>query len=90
MLRELFEEIGVSASEVEVLGYLDEQSTKSGYCLTPIVAALPHAPSRYQTNPDEVEEVLELSLSRLVEEGLPPQIPYKTAVVISQLLSLLS
>jgi 8-oxo-dGTP pyrophosphatase MutT (NUDIX family) len=42
-LRELKEEVGLSASAPDVLGLLDDYATRSGFAITPVVVWLPRA-----------------------------------------------
>ncbi|SEF95473.1 NUDIX domain-containing protein [Saccharopolyspora kobensis] len=55
-LRELREELGVSAAEHDVLGRLDDYATRSGYVITPIVVWIGEAPP-LAPNPAEVAGV---------------------------------
>src|ERR671936_1189967 len=66
-LREAEEEIGLAPSEVEMVGALPPVGTfVTGYRIHPFVGVIKpgHA---WSPHPDEVEEVLELSLRALVE-----------------------
>ncbi len=66
-LRECFEEIGVDAQEVEVLGGLDDIVTRtSHYVVSPFVAAIPY-PYPLKLNRDEVEEIIEVPLAALLD-----------------------
>jgi len=69
-LRELDEELGVRLTEERVLGRLDDFATRSGYCITPVVAwagpglnLTPHA--------GEVEETYHIPLSELDSPAIP-------------------
>jgi 8-oxo-dGTP pyrophosphatase MutT (NUDIX family) len=69
-LRELDEELGVRLGEHQVLGRLDDYGTRSGYCITPVVAwagpglsLCPHA--------DEVEETYHIPLAELDSPAIP-------------------
>jgi len=69
-LRELDEELGVRLGEERVLGRLDDFATRSGYCITPVVAwaaaglALrPHA--------GEVAETFHIPLAELDSAAIP-------------------
>jgi 8-oxo-dGTP pyrophosphatase MutT (NUDIX family) len=65
-LRETFEEIGVPPQAVEVLGALDDFPTITNFVVTPFVGVIP--PSfPYQLNPIEVETVVKVPLSYLLE-----------------------
>lgn len=65
-LREAEEEIGLAASFIEPLGYLDPYSTGTGYRIVPVVALV--SPGfTLQPNPGEVADVFEVPLSFLLE-----------------------
>ncbi len=67
-LREAEEEIGLSRSDVHLLGALPEVSTfATGYVIHPFVGSIP-AGGAWQPSEREVEEVLELPV-REVREG---------------------
>lgn len=69
-LRETYEEIGVQAEHVRILGHLDDMITISNFRVTPIVAVLEHNdPYPYSINDSEVSQVVEVPLSFLMEEG---------------------
>ncbi len=65
-LRETEEEIGLSRQHVEVLGYLPEYRTVTGYRVTPVVGVV--APP-FELSPDaqEVAEVFEVPLGFLLD-----------------------
>lgn len=65
-LRETCEEIGVPPEDVEVLGALDDFPTISHFVVTPFVGIIPH-PFAYRLNQHEVEAVVEVPLSYLLE-----------------------
>jgi len=65
-LRETYEEIGVPPEAVEVLGTLDDFPTITHFVVTPFVGIIPH-PFAYRANEAEVEAVVEVPLSFLVE-----------------------
>lgn len=65
-LRENLEEIGVSPGDVEVLGVLDDMATITNFVVTPFVGVIP-SPYSYQLNEDEVEAVIEVPLSFLLD-----------------------
>ena len=64
-MREAWEEIGLPASSVEPLGYLDPMLTNTGFRVTPVVAWIDPA---FEASPDpnEVAEVFEVPLAGLV------------------------
>lgn len=66
-LRELDEELAVR--DVEVLGLLDDYATRSGYCITPVVAWAPEA--QPVANPAEVAEVHQVPLADLERDDVP-------------------
>jgi 8-oxo-dGTP pyrophosphatase MutT (NUDIX family) len=61
-LRETFEEIGIPAHAVTVLGYLNDIWTPSGYIITP-VAGIIHSLDHLAVNPGEVSRVFTVPLS---------------------------
>ena len=66
-LREACEEVGLDASLVEFVGELDHLSTiTSNSFIVPYVAVLPHRPELHP-NPGEVDAVLHVPLSELLE-----------------------
>ncbi|MBX6421000.1 MAG: CoA pyrophosphatase [Nevskia sp.] len=67
-LREAQEEVGIEPSAVEVLGYLEDYPTLTGYRITPVVGRV-SGPFEPRIDPAEVAEVFELPLARLLEEG---------------------
>jgi len=68
-LRECAEEIGLIPSEVEVLGELDDTVTKtSSYIITPFVGLIPW-PYQFKVNGEEIEEIIEVPISVLLDKG---------------------
>jgi 8-oxo-dGTP pyrophosphatase MutT (NUDIX family) len=65
-LRETYEEIGVPPEEVEVLGALDDLRTITHFVVTPFVGVIDH-PFRYRTNVHEVDSVVEVPISFLLD-----------------------
>ena len=61
-LREAEEEIGLRRDEVEILGMLNDFCTPSGFCITPVVAFLPHIPP-FVLNRSEVSSVFDVPIS---------------------------
>jgi len=61
-LRETFEEIGLPHSHVEVLGYLPEYTTVTGYHVTPVVG-LVSPPQALDLDAFEVAEAFEVPLA---------------------------
>ena len=62
-LRESEEEIGLSSSEVEVLGELGIYYSQAGYKITPVVGIV-NAGATLIANPDEVAAIEKVSLDR--------------------------
>ena len=69
-LREVEEELGLSLPQSDVLGRLDDFPTRSGFCITPIVAWGADLTSM-QPDPGEVASVHHLSFSELTNPDIP-------------------
>ena len=65
-LREAWEEVGLPSSQVEVLGYLPEYRTGTGYRITPVVG-LVTPPFTLHLDAGEVAEAFEVPLSFLLD-----------------------
>ena len=63
-LREAFEEDGIHPGDVTILGQMDDFPTRTDYTLKVFVGTIPY-PYDFQSNPDEVEELLEVPLKAL-------------------------
>ncbi|MEZ4280298.1 MAG: CoA pyrophosphatase [Myxococcota bacterium] len=83
-LRETEEEVGLRLSPSSVLGLLDDFPTRSGFCMTPIVAWA-EAGQTPVGNPDEVERVHLVPLGELLKPEVPVlrQIPESDRPVLS-------
>lgn len=69
-LREAQEEVGLTMGDVEVLGELDEFDTVvTEFRITPIVGLIPH-PYDFRPDPFEVERLITVPLSRLLDSSL--------------------
>jgi 8-oxo-dGTP pyrophosphatase MutT (NUDIX family) len=68
-LRELEEELGLSCNSSDILGMLDDYSTRSGFCITPVVVWLGEG-AIITPNPDEVATVFHIPLEELKREDL--------------------
>lgn len=69
-LREAEEEVGLDPAAVSVVGRLARVATPTtGFLLTPFVGALAERPV-LQARPDEVEQVFDVSLERLLDPGI--------------------
>lgn len=67
-LREAEEEVSLLSREARVLGFLPNYYTGTNYLITPVVAEVrPSQP--FRPNPDEVQTVFEVPLSRLMQAG---------------------
>ena len=69
-LRELEEELGLTISEHDVLGRLDDYSTRSGFRITPFVM-WGSTESDIVANPDEVDAVFRIPLAELDRPEIP-------------------
>lgn len=69
-LRELAEEVGLTASPEDVFGELDDYPTRSGFVITPVVVWGTAEPA-IAPNPDEVAEAHLVPLDVLEGEGVP-------------------
>ena len=69
-LREAEEEIALDPSRVDIIGRMDDYLTGTGYRITPVIGLLPPGLA-YRPSPDEVEEVFEFPLSRLMDPDAP-------------------
>ena len=65
-LREAEEEIGLPASQVEIVGRLDDYLVGTGYRITPVVGFVA-APPAFEADTQEVAEVFEVPLSFVLE-----------------------
>lgn len=69
-LRESWEEIGLPAEAVRVIGTLDQVWTPSGFLITPVVGIIPPPLPVLVPSPSEVEEVLIIPLEKFFDEAL--------------------
>lgn len=69
-LREAEEEIALDRRNVRVLGRMANYLTRTGFCITPVLALLPPG-LQYLPSPDEVDAVFELPLAVLLDPGAP-------------------
>lgn len=65
-LREAREEIGLASRHIEILGYLPEYRTGTGFRVTPVVAAV-KPPFDLSPEPGEVAEIFEVPFSFLMD-----------------------
>ncbi|MGW2313681.1 NUDIX hydrolase [Actinomadura luteofluorescens] len=73
-LRELHEELGLTAGPADVLGRLDDFPAASGFAITPVVVVLDD-PGPLAPSPDEVHSVHHTSLRRLAADDTPVWVP---------------
>jgi len=68
-LRESEEEIGLKSSDAEIIGELDDILTRnSNYIIAPYIAFIPY-PYSFRLNPDEVDEIIEIPISILMDKS---------------------
>ena len=67
-LREAYEEIGLKRKDVEILGALDDIITVTEFIVTPFVGHFSY-PYPLKTSPIEIDEMMEVPLSFLLEKG---------------------
>ena len=65
-LRETEEEIGLSSAHIEIIGYLPDYLTVTGFCISPVVALIT-PPFALRPDPFEVAEVFEVPLAFLMD-----------------------
>lgn len=65
-LRETHEEIGLAERQIEVVGYLPQYLTSTGFSVTPVVAFVT-PPFELRPDPFEVAEVFEVPLAFLLD-----------------------
>ena len=69
MLREINEEIGITVSNEQILGCLDEYETRSGFSITSVVLWVNDIP--LEAEPGEVEEIFIIDLEELFRADSP-------------------
>lgn len=74
-LRESWEEIGLEATDVEILGELDDYATTSGFNISPFVGFIPH-PYEFRLNPYEIDDVFSVPVSVLLRKANGKQEQY--------------
>jgi 8-oxo-dGTP pyrophosphatase MutT (NUDIX family) len=66
-LRESWEEIGLQAKDVELIGELDDTPTKTtGFNISPFVAFIPY-PYSFVRNSHEIDEILDIPLAAFMD-----------------------
>lgn len=83
-LREAKEEIGSDSKDIKLLGALSPVTTHQGVEILPIVGSLV-GPYPFRPNPAEVEKLLYLPLTQLLDQGLAPvEVRVGNLVVVSE------
>ena len=67
MLREVCEELGVAARDIEIFGELDDFITTSNYVVTPLVGEIPY-PYNFKLSPFEIEKLIEVPVKSLLAD----------------------
>ena len=68
-LREAREEVGIQEEDVRILGELDDMCTvATDFCISPLVGLIPY-PYPFKISRQEIEEVIEVPLSALLDES---------------------
>ena len=70
VLREINEEIGITVSNDQILGCLDEYETRSGFSITPVVLWVNDL-SSLEAEPGEVEEIFIIDIEELFRADSP-------------------
>jgi len=80
-LRETEEEVGLAREHVEVIGFLPEYRTGTGFCVVPVVAFVT-PPFDLKPDPFEVAEVFEVPLGFLLDPAnhRPHSLHYRGAL----------
>lgn len=69
-LRESWEEIGVRAEDVEILGELDDTpTTTSRFNISPFVGVIPY-PYQFVVNRDEIDAIFDVPVSVLLDKDI--------------------
>ena len=70
-LRETLEEIGIDKSQLNVIGRLsDLYVPPTNYIISPVVGYMTEKPDYYINSPDEVEEIIDLSLGTFSDNSI--------------------
>jgi mutator protein MutT len=70
-LRELREEVNLELKESDILGTLDDYTTRSGFRITPVVIWADADPGELRANPDEVASIHTFTFSELGRPDSP-------------------
>lgn len=69
-IRELYEEVGIVAQPTDVMGFLDDFITRSGFCISPVVMWIADS-KNIVINPDEVASVHRIPFTELQRSDSP-------------------
>lgn len=69
-VREAYEEVGIDAEHIELIGRLDDLVTNSGFLVAPFVGIIDERVD-YVLQASEVEEVFEVPIEALLNPGQP-------------------
>ena len=70
VLREVQEEVGIQANRENIVGYLDDYITRSGFMITPIVLWTPNLED-LRPEPGEVDDIFIIAFSELFRPDSP-------------------
>jgi len=65
-IRETWEEMGIEKNDLSIIGSTDKFLTNTHFLVTPFVAHFKY-PYPYEINPDEIDKVIEVPLSHLID-----------------------
>jgi len=67
-IRESWEEVGLEAEDVEILGELDDIPTTTGFVISPFVASIPY-PYEFRVSHREIDEIFDMPVSTLLHKA---------------------
>ena len=67
LLREINEELGISSSQIDILGYIDEQITLTNFLVRPYIGYL-MPPFELNLNKFEIADVIYIPISHLINQ----------------------
>ena len=86
-LRESWEEIGLEAGDVEILGELDDTPTvSSGFAISPFVALIPY-PYEFKVSHEEIDEIFDVPISALLSKA---KVRQESRVVLGEIVTAFS
>ena len=66
-LRETQEEIGINASDIDILGPLNPTTTRMGYVMSPFIGYTDQKDIEFVANDEEIERLIEVPLDHLLD-----------------------